>query len=148
MQSKQDDCMPRSMSATVTNYMNLENPLPRCLVRAERQTPSNITERHKPAQPQIFDQSNPSTKMRAFIISATVALLASLASAAPAPTTPEWAPETRQFQAQITFFGADSDASFSLSVPTDGSEFSISKSLVSITPSPDQVLTNVRQATP
>ncbi|KAL9006194.1 MAG: hypothetical protein Q9188_001073 [Gyalolechia gomerana] len=67
--------------------------------------------------------------MRAFTISATVALLASLASAAPAPTTPDWAPETRQFQAQITFFGADSDASFSLSVPTDGSEFSISNPL-------------------
>lgn len=62
--------------------------------------------------------------MKAFTISAAVALLASLASATPAPKQ-----EARQFQAQITFFGADSDASFSLSVPTDGSEFSIGNPL-------------------
>ncbi|KAL8936809.1 MAG: hypothetical protein Q9216_004739 [Gyalolechia sp. 2 TL-2023] len=69
--------------------------------------------------------------MKAFTISTAVAaLLASMASAAPAPApaTPDQAPETRQFQAQITFFGAHS-ASFSLSVPTDGSEFSISNPL-------------------
>ncbi|KAL8939087.1 MAG: hypothetical protein Q9211_002900 [Gyalolechia sp. 1 TL-2023] len=67
--------------------------------------------------------------MKAFTISAAVALLASLASAAPAPTTPHRAPETRQFQAQITFFGADPDAFFSLSVPTDGSAFPINNPL-------------------
>ena len=65
--------------------------------------------------------------MKAFTISTALALLAAMASAAPAPNSPDWAPETRQFQAQITFFGA-AGASFSLSVPTDGSEFFISKS--------------------
>ncbi|KAL8962896.1 MAG: hypothetical protein Q9193_000773 [Seirophora villosa] len=62
--------------------------------------------------------------MKAFTISAALALLTSLVSAAPA-TTPH---EARQFQAQITFIGA-ADGVFYQSVPTDGSVFSISNPL-------------------
>ncbi|KAL8653768.1 MAG: hypothetical protein Q9210_001904 [Variospora velana] len=58
--------------------------------------------------------------MKTFTISAALALLTSLVSAAPA-TTPH---EARQFQAQITFIGA-ADGSFTQSVPTDGSLFTI-----------------------
>ncbi|KAI4140655.1 MAG: hypothetical protein L6R39_005698, partial [Caloplaca ligustica] len=58
--------------------------------------------------------------MKTFTITTALALLASLVSAAPAPTQPE----ARQFQAQITFIGA-ADAAFTQSVPTDGSVFAI-----------------------
>lgn len=54
--------------------------------------------------------------MQTFAITALLALVASLASAAPA--------ERRQFQAQLTFYGA-AGASYTLSVPTDASEFTI-----------------------
>ncbi|KAE8441129.1 hypothetical protein EG329_005841 [Mollisiaceae sp. DMI_Dod_QoI] len=58
--------------------------------------------------------------MQTFAITALLALVASLASAAPA--------ERRQFQAQLTFYGA-AGASYTLSVPTDASEFTISNPL-------------------
>lgn len=45
--------------------------------------------------------------------------LAALTTAAPAP-------ERRQFEAQLTFYGA-ADASYTLSVPTDASVFTIGK---------------------
>ncbi|MCJ1289022.1 hypothetical protein MMC34_000554 [Xylographa carneopallida] len=51
-------------------------------------------------------------------------LLAVLVSAAPTPATHE----ARQFQAQITFSGA-AGASYTLSVPTDGSDFPINNPL-------------------
>lgn len=57
--------------------------------------------------------------MKSFTITSLIMALATLTSAAPAP-------ESRQFQAQITFIGA-ADASYKLSVPTDGSVFPISK---------------------
>ncbi|KAL3425236.1 hypothetical protein PVAG01_04517 [Phlyctema vagabunda] len=60
--------------------------------------------------------------MKTFIFTPAFAtILAGLAQAAPAL-------ESRQFQAQVTFFGA-ADASYSLSVPTDGSLFQINNSL-------------------
>lgn len=55
--------------------------------------------------------------MKSFTIAAFVAVLAGLAQAAPSK-------EAHSFQAQITFEGA-AGASFSLSVPTDGSYFPI-----------------------
>lgn len=60
--------------------------------------------------------------MKTFSITTIItAALASFASAAPS--------EKRQFQAQITFEGAPPDvAQFTMSVPTDGSVFAISKS--------------------
>ena len=58
--------------------------------------------------------------MKTFTITALTTLLAALTTAAPTA-------EPRQFQAQITFEGA-AGASFTLSVPTDGSLFSISMS--------------------
>ncbi|KAL9020575.1 MAG: hypothetical protein Q9185_002161 [Variospora sp. 1 TL-2023] len=62
--------------------------------------------------------------MKTFTISAALALLTSLVSAAPATTQYE----ARQFQAQITFIGA-ADGVFTQSVPTDGSLFTITNPL-------------------
>ena len=59
--------------------------------------------------------------MKTFTISTALVALAALINAAPAPTA-------RQFQAQITFEGATSEAFYTLSVPTDGSVFTICKS--------------------
>ncbi|MCJ1394461.1 hypothetical protein MMC18_007339 [Xylographa bjoerkii] len=62
--------------------------------------------------------------MKSFNIFAALPFLTVLVYAAPTPA----AIEARQFQAQITFFGA-AGASFSMSVPTDGSGFTISNPL-------------------
>ena len=60
--------------------------------------------------------------MKAFTISTLLFLLATKLHAAPASNT-------RQFEAQLTFEGAPPDVAFyTLSVPTDGSEFYISMS--------------------
>lgn len=57
--------------------------------------------------------------MQTFTITSLLTLaLAALSTAAPA--------ERRQFQAQLTFYGA-AGASYTLSVPTDASEFYIGK---------------------
>jgi len=62
--------------------------------------------------------------MKTFTIFAALPFLAALVHAAPTPATVQ----ARQFQAQITFIGA-AGASFSMSVPTDGSGFTISNPL-------------------
>ncbi|CZR63578.1 uncharacterized protein PAC_13475 [Phialocephala subalpina] len=59
--------------------------------------------------------------MQFITITSLLALAASLTSAAPAS-------EKRQFEAQLTFYGA-AGASYTLSVPTDASEFTISNPL-------------------
>ncbi|KAL8949212.1 MAG: hypothetical protein Q9222_004662 [Ikaeria aurantiellina] len=59
--------------------------------------------------------------MKTFTISVALALFTSLASASPVATKPE----ARQFEAFITFYGADTDAYFTKSIPTDGSGFVI-----------------------
>ncbi|KAH7372123.1 hypothetical protein BKA64DRAFT_610245 [Cadophora sp. MPI-SDFR-AT-0126] len=59
--------------------------------------------------------------MKTFTATAIFALAAGLVQAAPTL-------ENRQFEAQITFIGA-ADASFSLSVPTDGTVFPITNDL-------------------
>ena len=59
-------------------------------------------------------------KMQFSTITAAITLFAALAHASPTPLA------ARQFQAQLTFYGA-ADAKFFLSVPTDGSVFTISK---------------------
>ncbi|RDW83457.1 hypothetical protein BP5796_04948 [Coleophoma crateriformis] len=60
--------------------------------------------------------------MKTFAVTTAIAaLLASVAIAAPAQ-------EARQFQAQITFYGA-ADAAFSMSVRTDGLPFVITNPL-------------------
>ncbi|MCJ1418758.1 hypothetical protein MMC32_005109 [Xylographa parallela] len=62
--------------------------------------------------------------MKSLTMFTALSLLAAFVSAAPTPA----AVEARQFQAQITFFGA-AGASFSMSVPTDSSGFTISNPL-------------------
>ncbi|KAK0105056.1 hypothetical protein ONS95_004578 [Cadophora gregata] len=59
--------------------------------------------------------------MKTFTATAILAFAASLAHAAPAV-------QARQFEAQITFTGA-AGASYTLSVPTDGSVFPITNNL-------------------
>lgn len=60
--------------------------------------------------------------MKAFTISAAFAVLLAQAHASPMKA------EARQFEAQITFEGAPPQAaSFTVSVPTDGTSFSIGK---------------------
>lgn len=71
--------------------------------------------------------------MQFLAITSLLALAATLASAAPAA-------EPRQFKAQLTFYGA-AGASYTLSVPTDGSVFHIGMSyfplpLLTLAPSP------------
>ena len=56
--------------------------------------------------------------MQTFTIAAAIAFLATSVYGAPAA-------EARQFEAQITFNGADPAAYFTQSVPTDGSTFHI-----------------------
>lgn len=60
--------------------------------------------------------------MKTLTATAILALAATLVQAAPAQ-------QTRQFEAQLTFIGA-ADASFTLSVPTDGTVFPISTCLL------------------
>ena len=60
-------------------------------------------------------------------ITAAISLFAALAHASPIPLA------ARQFQAQLTFYGA-ADAEFQMSVPADGSEFAISEYLLRSTP--------------
>lgn len=63
--------------------------------------------------------------MKTSTLSATIALLASTVLAAPASTQAS----ARQFQAQLTFTGADASQSYSMSVPTTAdSTFEISES--------------------
>ncbi|KAL2044814.1 hypothetical protein N7G274_002589 [Stereocaulon virgatum] len=59
--------------------------------------------------------------MQTFTIAAAIAFLATSVYGAPASSKAE----ARQFQALITFNGADPNAYFTQSVPTDGSTFSI-----------------------
>ena len=63
----------------------------------------------------------------------TVALLPSLltmALAAPAPEANARGVEARQITTvYLQFYGADSDATYSVSAPADGSEFKISRCL-------------------
>lgn len=62
--------------------------------------------------------------MKTFTVSAALALMATLAHAAPAPGSPE----ARQFEVQLTFEGAGPNPpTYTLSEPTDGSVFYISK---------------------
>lgn len=63
--------------------------------------------------------------MKAFTISAAVALLAAFAQAAPAPVEID----ARGMSVTLTFEGATPSASYSLTVPVDGSTFYISMSL-------------------
>ena len=60
--------------------------------------------------------------MKSFIISATVGLFAALTQAVAIP-------ETRTFEAQLTFHGATPSAAYTVSVPTDGSVVTICKSV-------------------
>lgn len=62
--------------------------------------------------------------MKAFTISAAVAILAAFAQAAPTPAQND----ARQFKALITFEGATPEAFYTRSVPTDGSVFTIGMS--------------------
>ena len=63
--------------------------------------------------------------MKAFTISAAIALL--FAQAHTSPVAPK--AEARQYDAQITFQGAPPDAAFfTASIPTDGSVYYIGKS--------------------
>lgn len=55
--------------------------------------------------------------MKVFSLTTAAALLATSAFAAPA------AKVARQFEAQITFYGATPEDTFTQSVPTDGSTF-------------------------
>ncbi|MCJ1465147.1 hypothetical protein MMC07_003763 [Pseudocyphellaria aurata] len=66
--------------------------------------------------------------MKAFTISALVAILAAFAQAAPTPDPAQV--DARQFRAQLTFEGATPDAFYNLSVPTDGSVFTINNPLI------------------
>lgn len=59
--------------------------------------------------------------MQTFTIAAAIALLATQVCSAPASTKAD----ARNFQAQIRFNGADPDAFFTLSAPTDGTTFPI-----------------------
>ncbi|KAL8714779.1 MAG: hypothetical protein Q9220_001292, partial [cf. Caloplaca sp. 1 TL-2023] len=63
--------------------------------------------------------------MRTFTISAALLLLTSLVSTAPVATQPE----TRQFDAFITFYGADTDAYYTRIWTADGSSMVICQSL-------------------
>ncbi|MCJ1428863.1 hypothetical protein MMC29_006774 [Sticta canariensis] len=62
--------------------------------------------------------------MKAFTISAAVALLAIIAQAAPSPARVD----ARQYSATITFSGADG-AGYTLMIPADGTVISIDNSL-------------------